>query len=359
MIHVTNLSRRRLLTAGLGLVAGAAAPALAACTDPGSLAAPTSTGSAPDDVAPTSTSTPRSPAELVEAETPYLTPQKSFFRIDTSEGTPNVSIDEWELRIHGMVDKPLTLRYADLASFTPTEQTVTLACVSNEVGGELVGNAVWKGVLLSDLLREAGAQSNAEQVFTTSADGWTCGFPLDAALDGRGALLATSMNGGPLTAEHGFPARLVVPGLYGYVSATKWVTDIELTTWEAQRGYWTTRGWSTLAPIKAQSRIDVPRRGIGLDAGTIALGGVAWAPRAGVQRVEVRVDDGAWTAAELDDRSTVDTWRQWYYLWDAVPGEYRISVRVIDGNGTAQTEEEARPDPDGATGLHTRRFTVR
>lgn len=358
MIDTTGISRRLLLRSGVGLLGAATLPTLVGCSDGGPDGNTSPTARA-NGTTPRSTPSSSEASRLVEAETPYITPAKHFFRIDTADSTPRVSIDDWSLRIHGLVENPVTLRFADLASFPSAERTVTLACVSNEVGGELIGNAVWTGVLLTDLLRDVRPLAQAEQCFTTSADNWTCGFPVEAALDDRGALLATSMNGQPLADEHGFPARLVVPGLYGYVSATKWVTDLEFTTWDAKYGYWTTRGWSSEAPIKPQSRIDVPRRGVGLDAGPIVLGGVAWAPRTGVRRVEIRVDDNPWEAASLDTRSTVDTWRQWYYVWGAEPGTHHVSVRVIDDSGATQTEQESTPDPDGATGWHTRRFTIR
>lgn len=357
---VKDLNRRQFLRAGFGgALIAAVSPTLAGCSERAQTTSGTS--STLQQAASTSVATQPTvdPGALVEAETPFITPSDRFFRIDTADSAPRISVDDWSLRVHGLVDAPFTLRYSDLQNFAATERTVTLACVSNEIGGNLVGTAVWRGVLLADILRQAQPQVGAEQVFTTSSDGWTCGFPLEAAIDNRGALLATSMNGEPLTEEHGFPARLVVPGLYGYVSATKWVTDINLTTWNAESGFWTTRGWSTLAPIKMQSRIDVPRRSVGLDAGPIVIGGVAWAPLSGVQRVQVRVDEGDWLEASLDERGSGATWRQWYYLWNPAPGEYRVAVRVIDSEGNIQTGERAAVDPDGATGWHTRRFTFR
>lgn len=311
-----------------------------------------------------SSTSPAAPTEgsavaQVEAETPFITPNGDFYRIDTAVSFPNVSSENWTLRVHGMVDRELTVNYADVLARPQVERTITLACVSNEVGGDLVGTASWQGILLADLLREAGVQTGAQQVFCTSADGWTCGFPVDALTDGRDPMLVIGMNGEPLPIQHGFPARLVVPGLYGYVSATKWVTDIRLTTWDDAAGYWTTRGWSVEAPIKIQSRIDVPRRGTELRAGPIVLGGVAWAHRHGVAGVEVRVDDGPWVEATLDARGDLDTWRQWFYVWQAAPGKHRVTVRATDASGRVQTDEVQSPDPDGATGHHSRRFTVR
>jgi DMSO/TMAO reductase YedYZ molybdopterin-dependent catalytic subunit len=222
----------------------------------------------------------------------------------------------------------------------------------------LVGTATWQGVLLADLLDEAGVQPGAEQVFGTSVDGWTCGFPVAAATDGRDAMIAVGMNGEPLPVRHGFPARVIVPGLYGYVSATKWLARLDLTTWDAEEGYWIPRGWAREAPIKTQSRIDVPRRGETVKAGTVAIAGVAWAQRRGVTRVEVRIDDGPWTEARLGSDVSTDTWRQWVLEWQAEPGEHVIQVRATDGSGEVQTDEVARPDPDGATGHHSRRVVV-
>jgi sulfite oxidase len=230
--------------------------------------------------------------------------------------------------------------------------------VSNEVGGDLVGTAVWQGVMLADVLAEAGVRPEAEQVFTTSVDGWTCGFPVAAALDGRDAMIALGMNGEPLPLRHGFPARLIVPGLYGYVSATKWLQSIELTTWDADEGYWVPRGWAREAPIKTQSRIDVPKRRAEVAAGTVAVAGIAWAPHRGVTKVEVRVDSGEWQPARLGDDVTSDAWRQWVYEWDATPGEHTLQVRATDGDGVTQIEQVSRPDPDGATGWHTRTVSV-
>ena len=236
---------------------------------------------------------------------------------------------------------------------------LVIACVSNEVGGDLVGTAVWQGVRLSDLLAEAGVRSEAEQVFGVSADGWTCGFPVGAALDGRDAIIALGMNGEPLPVRHGFPARVIVPGLYGYVSATKWVTELRLTTWDADEGYWVPRGWAREAPIKTQSRIDVPKARESVPAGRVVVAGVAWAPRRGVERVQVRFEtDGDWHDAELGTAVSDDAWRQWRYVWEAEPGDYVVQVRAWAGGGEIQTEVVARPDPDGATGYHTRKVKV-
>ena len=293
----------------------------------------------------------------IHPTTPFLTPNADFYRIDTALSLPRADPADWTLRVDGLVDRPLTLSYADLQAMPQVEKVITLCCVSNEVGGRYVGNAVWRGVPLADVLDMCGVAPGAEQVFSTSIDGWTCGFPVEAALDGRDALIALGMNGEPLPRAHGFPARLVVPGLYGYVSATKWLERIELTTWD-QEGYWLPRGWARLAPVKTQSRIDVPRRGAELAAGRQAIAGVAWAQHRGIDRVEVSIDDGEWREARLGTDVSVDAWRQWVVEWDATPGEHEIRVRATDGEGETQTEERTPVAPDGATGWHTIRVTV-
>lgn len=290
--------------------------------------------------------------------TPFVTPNNNFYRIDTALSVPRIHLDTWAVEIGGRVDRPLRLTYDDLLARPQIERIVTIACVSNEVGGDLIGNAVWQGVLLADLLTEVGVQADATQVFGTSVDGWTCGFPIEVALDGRDAMIAIGMNGERLPLKHGFPARMIVPGLYGYVSATKWLSQIDLTTWDEAVGYWVPRGWARDAPIKTQSRIDVPRRGVKIPAGRTAIAGIAWAQHRGVAKVEVRIDDGEWQDTRLGADITIDAWRQWIYEWDATPGKYTIRVRATDRNGDTQTEDVSRPDPDGATGWHTRKVTV-
>jgi DMSO/TMAO reductase YedYZ molybdopterin-dependent catalytic subunit len=288
---------------------------------------------------------------------PFVTPNSDFYRIDTALLVPQVSPDRWRLKVHGMVDRELELTFADLLARPMIERDVTLACVSNEVGGSLVGNAVWRGARLADLLDEAGVRPGADQLLSTSADGWTCGSPVSAIMDGRDALLAVAMNGGPLPISHGFPARLVVPGLYGYVSATKWVVDLELTTFDDDVAYWVPRGWAQQAPIKTMSRIDVPHSDE-VPAGTVAVAGVAWAPHRGISAVEVQVDDGAWRQARLGTVPSDDTWVQWVVDWSATPGVHVITVRATDGAGQLQPQEPADPAPDGAQGWHARRFRV-
>jgi DMSO/TMAO reductase YedYZ molybdopterin-dependent catalytic subunit len=290
--------------------------------------------------------------------TPFVTPNDDFYRIDTAPTYPLISSADWQLDISGLVDQPITLTYDELLAMPMIERTITLCCVSNEVGGPYIGNAVWQGVLLKDVLDLAGVQPAAEQVFSTSYDGWTCGFPTSVALDGRDNLVAVGMNGEPLPLDHGFPVRLVVPGLYGYVSATKWLRRIELTTWDEASGYWIPRGWARDAPVKTHSRIDVPRRRDTLAEGPVAIAGVAWAQHRGIAKVEVRIDDGDWRVANLGDDVSDDAWRQWWFDWQATPGEHRLQVRATDNDGETQTEVVAPVAPDGATGYHTRTVTV-
>lgn len=289
--------------------------------------------------------------------TPFLTPTADFYRIDTALSLPRTDLAKWRLRIDGLVDNPLSLSYDDLRGRPQVERIVTISCVSNEVGGPYVGTAKWQGVMLAPLLEEAGVRGGAEQVFSTSLDGWTCGFPVTAALDGRDAMVVLGMNGAPLPLEHGFPARLVVPGLYGYVSATKWLDRIELAAWDRE-GYWIPRGWSRLAPVKTQSRIDAPRHRARIPVGPTAVAGVAWAPHRGISHVEVQVDDEAWRPARLGAPTGDDAWRQWVMEWDAAPGRHVLRVRATDGTGATQTAERSPVAPDGATGHHTIEVTV-
>ncbi len=288
----------------------------------------------------------------VSGVSPFLTPNDRFYRIDTALAVPQVDVGTWTLKVTGMVSTPITLTWEELLARPMVESDVTIACVSNEVGGNLVGTARWLGCRLDDLLAEAGVDPRADQVVGRSVDGFTAGFPT-AVLDGRDALVAVGMNGEPLPVRHGFPARLIVPGLYGYVSATKWLAEIELTTFDTFEGYWIPRGWSVEGPVKTQSRIDTPRSGARLEAGaTVAVAGVAWAPGRGVSKVEVQVDDGPWREARLGQEHSRTTWRQWVWDWTPTAGEHRLQVRATDGTGATQTETRAPVAPDGATGWH-------
>jgi DMSO/TMAO reductase YedYZ molybdopterin-dependent catalytic subunit len=289
----------------------------------------------------------------------FITSNADFYRIDTALSVPQLSRNAWQLRIHGMVDREVTYRFEDLDRFDVVEKVVTLTCVSNPVGGELISNATWVGYRVRDLLAEAGVKPDADMVLSTSTDGWTAGTPVEA-LTADDAMLEVGMNGQPLPVEHGYPARLVVPGLYGYVSATKWVVDLEVTRFDKAEAYWTRLGWSPRGPIKTESRIDVPRSGVDVPVGPVKFGGVAWAQDRGVRDVEVQIDDGDWQRATLGDSYSGDTWRLWSYDWDAQgPGLHKITVRATDNTGETQTSERADVIPDGATGWHSLTFAVR
>jgi DMSO/TMAO reductase YedYZ molybdopterin-dependent catalytic subunit len=299
---------------------------------------------------PGSTSTPL-PADAdlpVEGLAPFVTANRDFYRIDTALVVPQVSKDSWSLKIGGMVDNPLEITFGDILARPQVERYITLSCVSNPVGGGYVGNALWQGVLLKDILDEAGVQAGATQVVSRSIDGWTAGTPTEVIMDGRDAMLAIAMNGEPLPARNGYPVRMVVPGLYGYVSATKWVTDIELTRWEDYDAYWVPRGWSKEGPIKTMARIDTP--GQRDHVGEVAVGGVAWAIHRGVSKVQVRVDGGEWMDAELGGVPSADTWVQWVHRIAPPPGKHVIEARAFDGDGVPQTEEYAPVAPNGAQG---------
>jgi hypothetical protein len=286
------------------------------------------------------------------AATPFFTPNGDFYRIDTALSVPRIDLAGWRLRIHGMVDQELSLSFDDLVERELVEADITLTCVSNTVGGSLIGTARWLGVRLDDLVDGVGADPAADQIVGRSVDGYTCGFPT-AALDGRDALVAIGMNGEPLPAANGFPARLIVPGLYGYVSATKWLTEIELTTFAAFDQYWVPRGYPARAPIKLQSRIDTPRGLEQLPPGPNTIGGVAWAQTIGIAAVEVSIDGGPWQQADLAGEVSDATWRQWTLPWEAGPGRHTLAVRAVDANGAIQTSERSEPFPDGANGHHT------
>jgi len=296
---------------------------------------------------------PRGADFTADGSTRFITSNADFYRIDTALTLPRVLAEEWRLRVHGMVDRELNLSFDDIRRRPLVERAITLACVSNEVGGGLISTARFVGVPIRELLVEAGVRAESDQLLSTSVDGFTAGTPVDVLLDeARGALLAIGMNGEPLPVEHGFPARMVVPGLYGYVSATKWVTDWELTTFAAKEGYWVPRGWSALGPIKVQSRIDSPRDGDSV-SGTVTVAGTAWAQPVGVETVEVSVDGGRWRATELAVEVNLNTWRMWRTRLRLPRGEHRIEVRATDHNGATQTSDQAPPAPDGATGWHT------
>ncbi|MGW6709611.1 molybdopterin-dependent oxidoreductase [Streptomyces sp. NPDC054956] len=296
--------------------------------------------------------------------TPFTTPNRDFYRVDTALAVPRVDAGTWRLRIHGKgVARPRTYTLDQLLARPLVERDITLTCVSNEVGGPYAGNARWLGVPLAELLRETGVRppsrgGEADQLVARSVDGMTLGSPVEDVMDGRDAMLAVGMNGEPLPFEHGFPVRMLVPGLYGYVSACKWIEDIELTTFDAYDPYWVKRKWARRAPVKTQARIDTPKPFARPAAGSLTVAGVAWAQHRGISRVEVRVDDGPWRDADLAVQDTVDTWRQWSCPWQAAPGGHTITVRATDGTGQVQTEERTRTVPDGASGRHSVFVTV-
>ncbi len=288
----------------------------------------------------------------IEGLAPIIVPNDRFYRIDTATFVPRIDETRWSMSIEGLVDNPLSFTFDELLAMDLVEDFVTIACVSNEVGGRLVGNAKWTGVPLPTLMEMASPQDDAEQVVGWSIDGWSSGFPIEAALDGRGAMVALAMNDEPLPARHGFPARLIVPGLYGYVSATKWLDRIELTTWDGFDSYWVPRGWAKEGPIKTQSRIDVPRNRDRVAAGDVVVAGVAWAPLKGIEQVEVRVDEGEWTLAEITEPLSIKAWVQWKSTVNLPEGDHIVSVRATDGEGVTQTAQQVPPRPDGATGHH-------
>ncbi|WP_256839129.1 molybdopterin-dependent oxidoreductase [Ornithinimicrobium faecis] len=290
--------------------------------------------------------------------TPHLTSNADFYRVDTALTVPDVPLEGYRLRIHGLVDHPLELTFSDLLDRRLVERRITLTCVSNPVGGDLVDNATWIGVPMRELLAEAGVQQHADAVKSTSADGFTAGTPLEALTDDREALVAIGMNGEPLPLEHGFPVRMVTPGLYGYVSATKWLVDLKVTRFVDFSAYWTSRGYAERAPIKLSSRIDVPGSFERLDSGRRVVAGVAWAQPHGIDAVEVRVDGGDWQQAELAEEDSTVTWRPWRWDWPAEPGTHRLEVRATDRTGETQTSQRVPVAPDGSTGWHSVTVTV-
>ena len=290
----------------------------------------------------------------VDGATPFLTSNADFYRIDTALQVPQLSTSDWRLRIHGMVDREITLDWNDLMAMSAQERIITLTCVSNEVGGDLASNARWIGYPMRDLLAMAKPHADADMLLSTSVDGWTSGTPLEAITDGRDAMLAVGMNGTPLPLEHGYPARQVIPGLYGFVSACKWVIDWEITRFDQAQSYWAKRGWGVKAPIKTASRIDTPAPLSNIAAGPVVVAGTAWAQHRGVRKVEVRVDDGEWNTATLATEYSTDTWRQWSWTWGATPGNHTLYCRATDADGKTQTDQRVAPIPDGATGWHSR-----
>ncbi len=349
-------SRRTLLQAGGAVAIGSVAAATLGRFLLEKQRAPVVAGSIPQ--APQSASLP-SGADIATTDlttaglSPIVVPNASFYRIDTAFIPPAVDRDSWRLKVTGLVDRGVELTYSELIALPLVEQFVTIACVSNEVGGNLVGNARWTGVPLRTVLEMAGVQGSADQLVGKSVDGFTAGMPVEWVMDqSRLPMIAIAMNGEPLPREHGYPARLIIPGLYGYVSATKWLTELQLTRFDQFEGFWVPLGWAAKAPILTQSRIDVPRSGARVKAGDVPIAGVAWAPDRGIQGVEVRIDDGDWAPAKLSAPISKSTWVQWLYAWNATPGNHTIEVRATDGAGEVQTESRSAPAPDGARGHH-------
>jgi DMSO/TMAO reductase YedYZ molybdopterin-dependent catalytic subunit len=357
-----TIDRRKFMIAAGGTAATAAAAGIAGellLKKPFPVRAPAASPSMPNPPAkitpPKIVKQKPLPAEdslNIPGLSPFYTPNAQFYRVDTSLSIPQVSASTWKLRIHGMVDNPMTITFDQLSHMPMTEHDVTLTCVSEAVGGGYIGNARWQGTLLAPLLRKAGIHVGADQIVMRDINGMTIGVATDPVMDGRKSLLAVGMNGQTLPAPHGYPVRVVVPGLYGYVSATKWVVDMELTSFGAFNAYWVRMGWSQQGPIKTESRIDVPKTNASVAAGRVTIAGVAWAQHTGIAGVEVSVD-GTWYTATMAAQDTIDTWRQWYYVWDAIPGQHVLQVRATDQAGYTQTAVAHRTEPNGATGYHT------
>jgi DMSO/TMAO reductase YedYZ molybdopterin-dependent catalytic subunit len=354
-----GVTRRSVLAlSGIAVAAGALAAAGSFALSSGARAV-TAVRTALRLPSPTSTTEVPAAAELgIDGLAPVITPSADFYRIDTALVVPQVDPADWTLRVHGLVEQEVVLRWDDLLALAPKETVATLVCVSNEVGGSLIGTARWLGVPLREVLARARPTAEADMVLSRSIDGFTASSPLEALTDDRDALLAIGMNGEPLPIEHGFPVRMVVPGLYGYVSATKWVTELEVTRYDRAEGYWTSRGWSERGPVKLQSRIDVPRAGARVDAGTAVIAGVAWQTHVGVGGVEVQIDDGPWQPATLASAISADTWVQWSLAWEATSGSHTVRCRAISADGQTQTDVPAPPAPDGATGWDELTVTV-
>jgi DMSO/TMAO reductase YedYZ molybdopterin-dependent catalytic subunit len=356
---VVDERRRQLLVTGLVVAAGSLAAGTLGRVLTARRTSVTASRAAVELPPAASTQPVVAGAELaVPGLGPFRTPNDDFYRIDTSLIVPQVTAEDWRLRVHGMVDTELELTFAQLLARDMVARDITLTCVSNEVGGYLAGNARWLGAPLAALLEEAGVHPDADMLLSRSSDGFTIGTPTSVVMDGRDALLAVGMNGEPLPAKHGFPVRMVVPGLYGYVSATKWLVDLELTRFDRETPYWVQRGWVPKAPILTMSRIDVPGPYSRVRAGTVAVAGVAWAQHRGIDKVEVRVDGGRWSTARLAAVPSTDTWRQWVWEWEAAPGSHELEVRATDSTGAVQPERRTDPFPRGATGWSSTQVSV-
>ncbi len=354
----TGLDRRQFFRlAGIGAVVAVAASAVSRWI-PSSAQVTESRAKA---VVPVPSSRQTEPAGVdfkINGLTPYKTSTANFYRVDTAFVPPNVTAEEWSLKIHGKVAKEISIDYNDLIARPQIERDITLTCVSNSIGGDLAGNATWIGARIDDLLKEVQPDSGADCVLCTSKDGFTLTAPLDALTDGRDAMLAVAMNGEILPVNHGFPVRMVVPGLYGYVSATKWVVDMKVSNFAEESAYWTDRGWSDHGPIKTATRIDVPKAFAQFPAGDVTLAGVAWAQHRGINKVEIQIDDGPWQQAQLAGDASIDTWRQWKFVWKATSGTHTVQSRATDGTGAVQTDQVRDVLPDGASGYDSRSIVI-
>ncbi len=352
--------RRRFLawtgaSAGLGLLAVIGGQLVSAGTRATDAARARFTLPAPATAAPP---IPAGADLAIDGLSPVITPNVGFYRIDTALQVPRIDPSTWTLKITGLVENEVELTFAELLALPLEESTTTLTCVSNPVGGDLIGNATWLGYPIRLLLARAKPEPGADMVLSRSEDGWTASTPLEVLTDDRNAILAVGMNGVPLPLEHGYPVRMVVPGLYGYVSATKWVVELNVTRFDRESAYWTSRGWTERGPVKLSSRIDVPRAGTRAPAGPVTVAGVAWSQHVGIRSVQVQVDDDPWNDATLADAISADTWRQWSWQWTAPAGRHTIRVRATDAAGLVQTSVVRDVIPDGATGLHQVPVTI-
>ncbi|KQU68007.1 oxidoreductase [Phycicoccus sp. Root101] len=347
----STTGRRNFLIGAAGATVGAAAVG----TLGQKLAVPPTLPSSVSLPTPQNTA-PALPAGLetkVKGISAFSTPIKDFYRVDTALVIPRIDVKSWKLEIGGDVDKPYSITFDELLKMPMIEKYITLNCVSNEVGGPYISSTLWQGVRIKDLLERAGVKANVDQILSESTDGMTISTPIEALTDDRDAIIAVAMNGEPLPPKHGFPARMVTPGLYGFVGATKWVTKLTATTYAKDKAYWTERDWLIDGKVKTQARIDTPRGLATYKPGKMAVGGVAWAQGRGIEKVEVRVDDGPWQKATLGPDGGTDYWRQWFWEWDAKSGRHDLTVRATDGTGTVQTQEKADPFPGGASGYHS------
>jgi DMSO/TMAO reductase YedYZ molybdopterin-dependent catalytic subunit len=359
-VEPEGVTRRRFITwvgatAAAGAVAAVAGRAISASYD--AVQAVRTTFTLPPAAVPLE-SIPASASFDVDGLSELFTPNAEFYRIDTALQVPVIDPNDWVLKITGMVEKPFELTYAELIALPLEESATTIACVSNEVGGDLIGTAVWLGYPIRHLLERAKPKASADMVLSRSSDGFTASTPIEALQDDRNAILAVAMNDEPLPLEHGYPVRMIVPGLYGYVSATKWVTELKVTRFADDPAYWTVRGWTERGPVKLSSRIDVPRAGDQVQSGEVVVAGVAWAPHTGISAVQVRIDDDDWLDAELTDPVGIDTWRQWRLVWRATRGDHDITVRAVDANGDVQSSDSVPPFPDGSEGYARRTISV-